>query len=1069
MMTPNRLTVVILFLFYTPVQGDPPATNAAPSLAPAPQVDPIVKASAYGDKTVWSYSSDHPLPWTLFHPNDFSTIPVQFDGTGVTPLGEVPAPGVHPRLFFSPDDLPALRRRLKETRAGQEAWKNVLSYANTLKLKYDPAADYAKPDWMNGSFFIHGRVPLYLVGGYADREDFYQELINGQKPSKDFTFMPLAAVEAFRCLIDEDHDGAQTLAKAVVHAIQFEEERRQKEEPPLQPGQPPKPSTQRLWAISLGMVYDFIYNDLTADQKKILHDELVTLSAWQDNYGTFNNADASRSNWATFSYWAFDLMAIEGEPGFNDLKFRGLYRGWRNYFATSIFQSGAVFEGEGKTLLGLDAVAAFDRAAPKYHLQPLSWHPAIRRFYEDFALRSMLPNRTNFVQFDMLGNIDGGLCTPIDAVMAKYFYPKDKGVDLVYHAVVGDDYKTMPNRCDWTWNMVVLCAIFATDYDPDNSPEKMGAPLSFFCGQRAVMMTRSSWDADATFLTMHVRGASGGHPYRDRNGIMLAAAGRGWIRVPFDHGQDNGWMCNTVLIDGCEQENTTPGRCVDYVDKPQATFMVGDAKYCWDWVWSNATQTLDGKTATADDVARGNIDTGAGWKLVDQCFNDFAYTRQDALAYTRPLKFAAHWLAPDGAISAVTRQVNIPVLKAFRTTGLVRGAHPYVLVVDDIQRSALPSKYDWNIMLCDDVVQATVPPDGAQPGDIFLAGKTSVNSDGSLQPKEPALLVRVLEEKGAPQPPSLAVRDQANIFTLSTRAVSPDFKVLLYPFHAGDSLPTTNWDSAHTTVTLSYPVTDPAPEDQILFSPSDSGKTDLRITRNREEIVRVSAPIPKFTDPASDALDAQLAQLPADVEAARGYQPDQEPGLIASWSFDQIASGGFPATQPGLAPIPADDATVEPGLIGNAVRPAKAGLTIPLDLHGKADTSLTVAFWLKADANPDGSIIELLDNRAFSLDLVQGRLRFNAQGQWFYGGTNSISTLNHWTHLAVTWDGQTINLYRDGTLLMTLPGTRKMEYQKTIFLAKSGVAGLYDDLRIYNRALDAATVRKLALQGAQAQ
>jgi hypothetical protein len=48
-----------------------------------------------------------------------------------------------------------------------------------------------------------------------------------------------------------------------------------------------------------------------------IHDELVTLSAWHDNYGTFNNAEASRSNWACFSYWVWDLLAIEGEPGFN--------------------------------------------------------------------------------------------------------------------------------------------------------------------------------------------------------------------------------------------------------------------------------------------------------------------------------------------------------------------------------------------------------------------------------------------------------------------------------------------------------------------------------------------------------------------------------------------------------------------------------------------------------------------------------------------------------------------------------------------------------------------------------
>ncbi len=98
-----------------------------------------------------------------------------------------------------------------------------------------------------------------------------------------------------------------------------------------------------------------------------------------------------------------------------------------------------------------------------------------------------------------------------------------------------------------------------------------------------MMMARSSWDKEVTFLTMHVRGASSGHPYRDRNGIMHSAKGRTWVTIPWDGGQDAGWKCNTVLIDGREQNNSTPGRVVDFVDTPQASFLAGDAKYCWDW------------------------------------------------------------------------------------------------------------------------------------------------------------------------------------------------------------------------------------------------------------------------------------------------------------------------------------------------------------------------------------------------------------------------------------------------------------------------------------------------------
>ena len=184
--------------------------------------------------------------------------------------------------------------------------------------------------------------------------------------------------------------------------------------------------------------------------------------------------------------------------------------------------------------------------------------------------------------------------------MAHYLYPNDATIDFVYRTTVGDDYRTLPCRAI-AGTISSPMPIFATGHHPEITPEKLNLPLTFFCGQRAMMMTRSSWDKNATMLTMHVRGASGGHPYRDRNGIMLSGKGRTWITIPGHGGEVDGRLCNTVLIDGADQSNTTPGRVVDFVDKPLATFTVGDTKYCWDWVWSKASRTLtttnsEGKT-----------------------------------------------------------------------------------------------------------------------------------------------------------------------------------------------------------------------------------------------------------------------------------------------------------------------------------------------------------------------------------------------------------------------------------------------------------------------------------------
>lgn len=492
-------------------------TQAAEPAPASHEVDPLVKASPYGDKTVWSYSAKDPLPWAMFHPRDYGSSKIAFSAEGVTPVGQVPPPGVHPRIFFSPEDLPAIRTRIKEDRGAREAWMNVLAYCHAIKLTYDEKAEYAQPDWANGDWHIHGRtIELHRIGGYGKREDYFGLLAAGKNPEKTFGKNPSgfyfpAAIEAYRCLIEDDAQGAATLARAVETALRLEQQRRAREDKPVGPGQPPRPSTPRYAACNLGLVYDFIYNRMTPDQRRLVHDELVLLSAWGDNYGAFNNAEASRSNWATFTYWVWDLMAIEGEPGFNDLKFLGLYRGWRNFFTYSFFDSGAAYEAEGKLLFGMDAVVAFDRVAPKYGLELLSQHPLIRAHYAKFTALSVLPTQDKYAIFDILGGMGRGLCTPQDLVVAHYLYPHDATIDFVYRTTVGGDYRTLPMP-GHSWNNLITCGIFATSHHPQITPENLKLPLSFFCGQRALLMTRSSWDKNATMLTMHVRGASGGHP-----------------------------------------------------------------------------------------------------------------------------------------------------------------------------------------------------------------------------------------------------------------------------------------------------------------------------------------------------------------------------------------------------------------------------------------------------------------------------------------------------------------------------------------------------------------------------
>ena len=127
-------------------------------------------------------------------------------------------------------------------------------------------------------------------------------------------------------------------------------------------------------------------------------------STWShDNYGTFNTATSSRSNWATFSYWLFEVLAIEGEPGFNDLKVRGMYRGWRNLLTYGWFQSGATFEGEAKNQLGMDGIIPFAMREKTYGFENLCGHPYLRAYATRFLPHSLNPMLDGFIKYDLLG------------------------------------------------------------------------------------------------------------------------------------------------------------------------------------------------------------------------------------------------------------------------------------------------------------------------------------------------------------------------------------------------------------------------------------------------------------------------------------------------------------------------------------------------------------------------------------------------------------------------------------------------------------------------------------------
>jgi hypothetical protein len=228
--------------------------------------------SPFADKPCLSYSSfrDRELRWGDAPLDDFGPAPVKFDFGGIRSLKPPPGPGIHPRILCSPADLPDIRKRLKETRCGRQVWCNILSWTHGRKATYDDKAAYAQPDLWKGSFGgLHGPVPLFRLGQGGWKSDRYRRLVDGDETAEVGFFWSVFPLEAFRCWVEDDKAAAGTLAKAVMTALKSElkaVEAKRKEKKETRPRQLALDDVSK--GNGLAFTYDFLFNYLTAEQKK---------------------------------------------------------------------------------------------------------------------------------------------------------------------------------------------------------------------------------------------------------------------------------------------------------------------------------------------------------------------------------------------------------------------------------------------------------------------------------------------------------------------------------------------------------------------------------------------------------------------------------------------------------------------------------------------------------------------------------------------------------------------------------------------------------------------------------
>lgn len=189
----------------------------------------------------------------------------------------------------------------------------------------------------------------------------------------------------------------------------------------------------------------------------------------------------------------------------------------------------------------------------------------------------------------------------------------------------------------------------------------------------------------------------------------------------------------------------------------------------------------------------------------------------------------------------------------FRSTALVRGEHPYGIVIDDLKKDDTSRLYQWAGMLNGGVWKADVS--GLAANQIALASDgvdpklDSGETKPALVPRpgDPLLIVTALgmDESGeldrplmqvetAPGPPDRSGKPTFHDRLLvNRRASSVNFRILLLPIRAGDPLPVVQHDAASGIATVRFS----AAGDTLRFSIGEDQRTRLSASRGERKMI----------------------------------------------------------------------------------------------------------------------------------------------------------------------------------------------------------------------------------------
>ncbi|MDP4226855.1 MAG: hypothetical protein Q8910_10800, partial [Bacteroidota bacterium] len=600
------------------------------------------------------------IKWNNPYNPDITPVAKDFDNLKA---GKVPPIGIYPRIFTSPSEFAAIKKRLETTRIG-----SVL-----LKLANEELTQMQKGRGVDGKYY-----ELLKTGWKFNAVD-------PQFPAE------LANMLTIQGLLAQLYDNKSLIKEtATVAANYLKAELKYIESLPVIPGRENLVKEPLYSNGRLAKLFDFTASGMIESDK-----EAIIKAFANATFGRYSVGMELPHHWRRWNHinmslaFPLTILAIENEKGYDHRIYDCGLDMINDYLTYGFTAEGMSSEGIGYTFGSFDNDILFMAAAARRGVITPFTNPHFRAI-PDWLIYSLSPNP------DCLWSSHGDLGTVSDIpwlmmMVMKYFFPEDKKIDYVFANSLYKDVKKLPD---------VSAFVFCIDPSKTAKEYKgippVNMPLTFFSPSRGSLIARDKWDKNGIMFQFDARQDMfyQSHDHCDRGNFFIASNGRIWAI--------DGWRSSeskyhsVITIDGHGQGYfATPASWINYTDKPEATFGLVDYKYAFDWSWlkTPVSDAMLGKTLAPQ--WQGGVYENVAKKQLQY--------HHGQLPQRDPLKKVADYfcgcLETDPRIwtedTWPMRISNYPVQYAFRTAGLIKGKHPYILIIDDLKKDDAERLYEW--------------------------------------------------------------------------------------------------------------------------------------------------------------------------------------------------------------------------------------------------------------------------------------------------------------------------------------------------------------------------------------